>query len=210
MERFPGPCPTDFAAGMDYRVRVHQGVVQAYSHGDFTIQPATVAISGSAGVAAAVLSYTDGTAKTSTADESGDYSFDVTYNWSGTVTPTLAGYTFTPASTDYSNLTTDQTDQDYTASIVQVAISGNVNDGTNPLSGVEMQVSTGGSVTTDASGNYSFAQNYGWSGTVTPVLAGYAFAPANRTYSAVQADTPGQDYTAAVKHIQYFRNSHAG
>ena len=71
----------------------------------------------------------------------------------------------------------------------------------NPLASVEMQVSTGGSVTTDASGNYSFSQNYGWSGTVTPGLVGYTFTPANRTYAAVQADTPGQDYDGHAQHL---------
>jgi CSLREA domain-containing protein len=72
-------------------------------------------ISGNAGVAGATLSYTDGITKTVTSDASGNYSFSVSYNWSGTVTPSKAGLTFTPASRSYTNVVADQTAQDYTA-----------------------------------------------------------------------------------------------
>ena len=48
-------------------------------------------------------------AKTATADGSGDYTFTVSYNWSGMVTPSLAGYTFTPGNTSYTNVTANQT-----------------------------------------------------------------------------------------------------
>jgi hypothetical protein len=42
----------------------------------------------------------------------------VPQGWSGTVTPSLNGYTFTPTSRSYSSVATDQTTQDYTASTV--------------------------------------------------------------------------------------------
>jgi len=145
------------------------------------------------------LTFTNGVAAVQT-DGTGAYSQKVPQGWSGTVTPTLAGYTFTPASNDYANVATDQTDQNYTAAIVQVTISGRVMLGANPFSGVEMQISTGGSAMTDANGDYSFAQNYGWSGTVTPVETGYTFTPANRTYLVVQTDNPGQDYAGALNY----------
>lgn len=82
-----------------------------------------VSISGNAGVAGAILSYTDGTSMTVTADGSGSYSFTIPSNWSGTVTPSLAGYAFTPASRSYTNITIDQTGQDY---IADIAIFGDV------------------------------------------------------------------------------------
>jgi hypothetical protein len=44
----------------------------------------------------------------------GFYSVEVLYGWSGTVTPTLTGYIFTPPSRSYTNVTADRTDQDYT------------------------------------------------------------------------------------------------
>ncbi len=49
---------------------------------------------------------------------------------------------------------------------------------------------------TAGDGTYNGTADYGWSGTVTPVLAGYLFSPENRTYTNVTEDQTGQDYTA--------------
>ena len=46
---------------------------------------------------------------------SGDYSAMVNYGWSGTATPSKAGYTFAPTSRTYSNVTAKWTAQNYTA-----------------------------------------------------------------------------------------------
>ena len=86
----------------------------AYNY-DLTLQ--TFTISGNAGVASATLSYTDGTSKTATADGSGNYSFTVSNNWSGTVTPSKSGYSFSPTSRSYSNVTSNQTGQNYTGTL---------------------------------------------------------------------------------------------
>lgn len=80
-----------------------------------TPHPLTCSISGNAGVAGASLSYADGAAKTANADGNGNYSITVSYNWSGTVTPSKAYYTFSPANKAYANLLASQTTQDYTA-----------------------------------------------------------------------------------------------
>ena len=53
-----------------------------------------------------------------TTNASGVYTGTVAAGWSGTATPTLAGYSFTPASRTYTGLTTDQTAQDYAAAYV--------------------------------------------------------------------------------------------
>jgi hypothetical protein len=76
-----------------------------------TLRPS---ISGTAGVAGATLRYDDGGPKTATADGSGGYLLNVPYEWSGTVTPSKTDYTFSPASREYTNITSDQTAQDYT------------------------------------------------------------------------------------------------
>ena len=84
------------------------------------IIPAKI-IAGNAGVAGAVLNYQETTAEGGTrivtADENGEYSFKVPYNWSGKVTPRKAGYLFTPSSISYNNVLTDQTGQNYTTTI---------------------------------------------------------------------------------------------
>ncbi len=42
------------------------------------------------------------------ADETGNYTITVPYNWTGTIIPSLDGYTFDPTSQDFTNLTSDQ------------------------------------------------------------------------------------------------------
>ena len=61
----------------------------------FVVKLGVPQISGNAGTGGVTLSYDDGGAKTATAESSGNYSFSVSDGWSGTVTPLLAGYTFT-------------------------------------------------------------------------------------------------------------------
>jgi hypothetical protein len=130
-------------------------------------------------------------------DASGNYSATVDYDWSGTATPTLAGYTFTPVNISYTNVQTDMTAQDYTATLLQYTISGTVTSGGNPLANVVIN-GLPGNPATDASGNYSVTVDYGWSGTATPTLAGYSFTPVNISYTNVQADKTAQDYTATL------------
>ena len=83
-----------------------------------------ITISGNAGIANAVISWFDGTANSVTADGSGAYSFDVSYNWSGVVTPSLTGYAFTPANRVYTNLLADSIDQNYAASQLPASVVG--------------------------------------------------------------------------------------
>ncbi len=52
---------------------------------------------------------------TTTTGTDGNYSHPVPYAWSGTVTPAKEGYTFTPSSRNYTVLTANQSNQDYTA-----------------------------------------------------------------------------------------------
>ena len=86
-----------------------------------------VTISGNVGRGGVTLSYTDGTAKIVTSAVNGSYSFLVPYNWSGTVRPSHTCFTFNPTSLSYSNVTTHQTSQDYTASFDSGSSCANVN-----------------------------------------------------------------------------------
>ena len=161
----------------------------------FSVVAPLVTISGNAGVAGVTLSYTDGTPKTATADGSGNYSFTVPNGWSGTVTPSLAGFTFAPVSTTYTQIIADQTAQNYTPTAVTYVISGNAGIAGVTLSYVDGTPKT---VTALGDGSYTFSVPYDWSGTVTPFLAGYGFAPTNRVYTNVLADKSGEDYTATL------------
>jgi hypothetical protein len=72
-------------------------------------------ISGNAGVAGVTLSYSDGSPRTVTSAADGAYSFSVSHNWSGTVTPSHDCFTFTPPARSYSSVTTNQAAQNYSA-----------------------------------------------------------------------------------------------
>lgn len=67
---------------------------------------------GGAGVGDVVLAGLPDDPKT---NSEGYYVASVPLGWSGTVTPTKAGYTFSPVTRVYSNVTANQVNQDYTA-----------------------------------------------------------------------------------------------
>ena len=129
-----------------------------------------------------MLGYTDGTPKTVMSDNGGNYSFDVPYNWSGIVTPSRVGYTFTPVNRIYSNVLTNQIGHNYTANAITYNISGNAGMGGAVLSYTD---DTPKAVTSDSGGNYSFSVPYDWSGAVTPFTEGYTFFPESRLYTGV-------------------------
>ncbi len=134
---------------------------------------------------------------TATTNSKGYYSQIVSDGWSGTATPSKTGYTFSPSERIYENIASDQTGQDYTASLLTYKISGTVRlaSSSTPLEGVVMN-GLPGSPTTNASGYYEAIVNYGWSSTVTPARARYVFSPPQRIYGNATSDKPNQDYTA--------------
>jgi hypothetical protein len=69
-----------------------------------------VRTSGGTGISGVTMS---GLPNSPSTDGSGYYGASVSYGWSGTVTPSKTGCTFSPASRSYSNLRGDQTGQDY-------------------------------------------------------------------------------------------------
>jgi hypothetical protein len=179
-----------YANGAVHKVEFHSitaGQTVIFNLDDVSLTRSCVTISGNAGVASAALNYTGGSA---TANGAGNYSFNVPFDWSGTVTPSRIGYTFLPASKTYSNLTADQTGQDYTA-IPMHSISGNT-----VIAGVTLTYldDTTKTVTSSSSGDYSFTIADGWSGTVTPSHPCFTFTPPDLTYSNVTADQTSQDF----------------
>ncbi|MBK9924363.1 MAG: hypothetical protein IPP66_03645 [Anaerolineales bacterium] len=149
-------------------------------------------ISGNAGAPGVTLSYVDGTAKTVVSQGDGSYTITVPSGWSGTVTPSKAGYIFSPLNRSYSNVTTNQTAQNYIATFMYT-ISGNVGVG-----GVTLSYTDGGAktVTSKGDGSYTITVPGGWSGTVTPTSTCHTFAPLNLSYSNLGANTSGQNYTS--------------
>jgi hypothetical protein len=69
------------------------------------------------GLANVTLTFSN-SAGTTTTNNNGYYSHNVSFGWSGTVTPSKEGYTFTPANKSYTSVKADKTHQDYTASAI--------------------------------------------------------------------------------------------
>jgi hypothetical protein len=72
-------------------------------------------ISGNVGAAGTMISWVDGIAKYASCDSSGNYVILVSAGFTGTVTPALPGHTFSPAPISYSDVMSNQTNQNYAA-----------------------------------------------------------------------------------------------
>ena len=81
--------------------------------------PTTYQVSGTvtlSGAARSGVSFTaTGGVSCTSSDASGNYACTVPQGWTGTVTPSLSGYSFTPSSRSYSSVAANQTAQNYTA-----------------------------------------------------------------------------------------------
>ncbi len=144
-----------------------------------------------------------GSGTTTTTDASGNYAFSGLASGSYKVTPSKAGYTFTPASLDVTIGSTSATGQNFTAAAITYSISGQVT-GTSP-SGVTVSLTGAASATTstDASGNYAFPGLASGSYTVTPTKTGYEFAPVNLSVTIGTADVIGQNFTVSSGNWDY-------
>lgn len=132
-------------------------------------------------------------------DSAGYYSITVYQGWSGTVTPSRVGYRFTPDSLIYDPVNAARTDN-YTAVPVRTyTISGYVKEGGVALSGVALTAGPGESTVTGSDGFYQMVVNENWSGTITPAKEGYRFTPESWSYSLLNADQSGKDYTATPR-----------
>ena len=103
--------------------RAYNTVVENQPNQNFTANPAALTISGritdggGAGVSGVTM---NGLPGTPTTDASGNYSAPVEYYWSGTVTPAKTGYSFSPASRAYVDVSVNRTGQNFTAAMLAV------------------------------------------------------------------------------------------
>jgi len=160
------------------------------SHGQ-TIRKKTFTISGTIGVAGVTMQGFPATVTgtTVTTDDNGVYTVQVPYEWSGTVKPVRAGYTFQPPEKTYTKVVANATD-DYKAIVQTYTITGTINLPKAKLIGFPEDV------TSDATGRYTATVVYGWTGTVLPEQTGYRFEPPSISYSPIDKDMKDQNYKA--------------
>jgi sugar lactone lactonase YvrE len=129
---------------------------------------------------------------------------DGTFDFAGlpdgtyTVTPSLSGYTFTPASKQLTISGSDVTSLSFAASGASYTLSGTITYNSAALQGVTVAVS-GSSTTstaTDASGAFSFSLPAG-SYTLTPTLGGYTFNPTSVSSTSLSGNWTGNNFIAS-------------
>lgn len=193
------------------------------SNQDFTATPLFHTISGVVKVGALTLpgvtmtltspTPADFAPRTVTTNSTGNFSLTrVPAGRTYKLTPTKTNYNFTPASKTYTDLSADQPNQTFTATVKTYTISGVVKLGTAGLGGVTVNLYSPGpngfisrTVTTSSTGSYSFtnvpgARNY----TVTPYKANYTVKSSSnasqtfRSYTNLSANQTNQNYTATL------------
>jgi hypothetical protein len=165
----------------------YSNVTETMSNQDYTATALTYVISGTAGMEGVQMKGLPGDPTT---DQNGYYSATVEYGFSKTVEPTLGGYSFTPASKIYTKVNSDRMNENYSAAMITLTISG-----TTRMEGVVMNGLPGNPIT-GKDGSYSVTVDYGWSDTVSPTKEGYTFSPETKPYVAITQDMTNQNYTA--------------
>ena len=155
----------------------------------------TVTLSGtSTGLSGVLVSA--GGSYTATTASNGTYTIPGVPAGSYTVTPSLAGYGFSPTSYGVTVSTADVT-QNFTAFKAH-NISGKVTAGTSGVGGVTISAGGGLTATTANDGTYAipFVPDSATPYTVTASLVGYTFSPASQPATVNGADATGINFTA--------------
>ena len=176
--------------------------------GSLSVSPTSRDVTKEAGITSFSVSYTGtGTVTWSASVTSGSW-LSITSGASGTNSGTI-NCSFT-ANTGASVRTatiriTSATDNPQDVTVTQagstqpvLSVSGSVlNSSGTGVSGVMITFSnSGGTATSDDSGNYSVTIPDNYSGTATPSKTGYTFTPASKSYSNVTASKTSENYIA--------------
>ncbi|HEY0074112.1 MAG TPA: S8 family serine peptidase [Abditibacteriaceae bacterium] len=144
---------------------------------------------------------------TATTDSAGKYTLPPAIDGTYTITPSLAGHSFTPLSRRVTLNGGDLANINFTA-VAGYSISGTVTSTTGaPLSNVTVKRSGAAqsgtvpapiSVTTDANGIYSFAGLPSATYTITPVLTNAQFTPLSRTVTLNTTSVENVNFTGVT------------
>ena len=139
-----------------------------------------------------------------TSPATGTYSFLVQVPYTGILTASLNGSFITPIAASFTNAASSQV-QNFTA-VASRTVSGRVATATGNLAGVTLTFTstnvppapTFTAVTTAVivGPNYRQIVPFGWSGTITPSLASYAFLPISLSLTNVIVNTGNRNFTA--------------
>jgi hypothetical protein len=189
--------PTKVDYTFDPPSREYVNVTSDEANQNYTPIWTTYTISGSVGTMDGITMYGlpvyPGSSSKTRTSGGGFFSATVGHGWSGTVTPIDYNYTygFDPPNRVYTNVTSDQLNQDYTPILIH-KISGHI----YTVEGVVLSGLPGDPVTGGSTAYYYYGYvDDGWSGTVTPIKDGYTFDPEYRVYDNVTSRLDDQNYT---------------
>jgi plastocyanin len=179
------------------------GLAGCGSTSDLGTGKVTYSISGQVtltgnGLSGVTMSLSGASTATTPTDASGNYTFTGLDNGIYAITPSRTGYTFSPVSSPQTVSGANVTAVNFTATAVTYSISGQVTLTGTGLSGVTMAL-TGthtDNATTDAGGNYTFANLVDGNYTITPGRTGYSFSPADNSVTVNGANVSAVNFTA--------------
>lgn len=175
-----------------------------------SIAPATlgtVTISGSIlnGTTATAFTGISGTGASCTVNATaGTYSCTVANAWSGTLTPSHSGYTFTPASRSYVGVQANRTLQNFqiASNASQISITGNVGNAGIAMPNVQIvPATTSGTAScssTQLDGSYRCVTSSGWTGSLSASAVDYSFLPTSRSFTNVTSNQTAQNFNTPV------------
>ncbi|MCG8699047.1 MAG: hypothetical protein MI922_13415, partial [Bacteroidales bacterium] len=132
-------------------------------------------------------------------DARGRYEATVPFGWYGEIMPISEGYTFSPASKMYENVTRNKTTETYKADKIKHVIKGRImSDGSVDISGIVIG-GLSGNIKTNPVGEFQAQVPYGWKGKIIPRKDGVSFDPPELEYYSVQQNLTDQDFMASVK-----------
>jgi hypothetical protein len=162
--------------------------------GTFTISGT---ISGAGGSGATVI--LGGTASgTTTSDGSGNYSFSSLANGNYTVTPSKAGFSFTPSTTTVPLSGASVTGVNFSSTAQTFAISGNIGGPGGNSAGLALTGAANATTTADSSGNYIFNGIANGTYTVTPNNSGFVFSPSSQGVTVNGNSITGLNFSSSA------------
>jgi hypothetical protein len=130
-------------------------------------------------------------------DSSGNYTATLPVGYSGTITPSLSGYVFSPPSYSLANVASSVSGKDFTGAVTYTVSGYILTTQSRPLPNVQVVFLGAPSGFTDANGFYQATLPAGYSGTATPTLSPFTFSPPSQTYTNLSSNLTNQNYTAA-------------
>ena len=155
----------------------------------------------STGNGATVTLTQNGTAISTAMVTSGAYTFNNIANGTYTVTPSEAGYSFTPVTQNVTVNGGPATVPVFTVAATGpgFALSGNISpsaSGSGAIISLTQNGSAIGTATADTSGNYSFASLSNGTYTLTPAKTSFTFGPVNQTVTVNGSNVTAGPFTA--------------